>query len=52
MPRRLTFSLIVDYFVYLLVVLVENVLNIIPESWARAFGTISRTNWLASISRS
>lgn len=38
MPRKLSFYLIIDYFVYLLVIFVENVLNAIPETWARAFG--------------
>ncbi len=52
MPRKLTFYLIVDYFVYLLVVLVENVLNIIPEPWARAFGRfLGRTGRLLSRDR-
>jgi KDO2-lipid IV(A) lauroyltransferase len=52
MPRRLTFSLIVDYFVYLLVIFVENALNIIPESWARAFGRfLGRVGWKVSYDR-
>ncbi|MGC8657723.1 MAG: lysophospholipid acyltransferase family protein [Desulfomonilaceae bacterium] len=47
MPRRLTYTLIFDYLVYLLVVLTENFLNIVPESWARAFGRfLGRVGWL------
>ncbi len=52
MHRRLTFSLIVDYLVYLAVILIENALNIIPESWARAFGRfLGRVAWIVSSDR-
>jgi Kdo2-lipid IVA lauroyltransferase/acyltransferase len=38
MQRKLDIFLIVDYSVYLLVKVVEVCINIVPESWALAFG--------------
>ncbi|MBI4963993.1 MAG: hypothetical protein HY913_12010 [Desulfomonile tiedjei] len=38
MERRLTFRLILDYLVFLVVRLLEEVLNLIPEKWAFATG--------------
>ncbi|MGC8603381.1 MAG: lysophospholipid acyltransferase family protein [Desulfomonilaceae bacterium] len=52
MSRQLTLGLIIDYFVYLLVIFLENALNVIPESWARAFGRfLGRIGWLISSDR-
>ncbi len=52
MSRRLTPYLIIDYFVYHLVKTIEMVLNIIPESWARAFGRfLGRLGWIISKDR-
>ena len=36
--RKITFGLFVDYFIYLLVIVIEHILVILPESWAFAFG--------------
>jgi KDO2-lipid IV(A) lauroyltransferase len=52
MTRHLTLYLIIDYFVYLLVKAIETTLNIIPESWARAFGRfLGRLAWIISKDR-
>ncbi|MDQ1285265.1 MAG: Kdo2-lipid lauroyltransferase/acyltransferase [Thermodesulfobacteriota bacterium] len=52
MTRPLTLYLIIDYFVYLLVKAIETILNIIPESLARAFGRfLGRLAWIISKDR-
>ncbi len=52
MSRHLTPYLIIDYFVYHLVKTIEMILNIIPESWARAFGRfLGRLGWIISKDR-
>ncbi len=45
--RKITFGLFVDYFIYLLVIVIEHILVVLPESWAFAFGRfLGRLVWI------
>lgn len=45
--RKITLSLFIDYLAYLLVIVLERILGLIPETWAFSFGKfLGRIVWL------
>lgn len=46
--RKISFGLFLDYFVYLLALVIERILMVIPENWAYGFGRfLGRVVWIS-----